>query len=198
MRLAALAALLIAVAVLCGGWGGIQLGGSAQTQTFVSLFTTEFGADNGNSADFEIGVLFTIDSAVSPGGGYVHGVKFHKQPLNTGTHVAHLWEVTGAVLHRTETFVDETAGANDATGWQSQLFTTQGSYKVDPDTEYIVSYTNNKNYSFTASGLAAGLTVSPIVVPSGSPARWNATLSTFPSSSNGHNYWIDVIWSETP
>ena len=138
MRIAALAAMLIAVAVLCGGWGGIQLGGSVQT--FVSMWTTEVGNGTSDTNDWELGVLFTIDSAVSPGGGYLHGIKFHKQPDNTGTHVAHLWtDADGLIVPgSTVTFANETAGDVGPDGWQSQLFAAP--IKIDPDTNYVASY----------------------------------------------------------
>src|SRR5262249_28508243 len=63
------------------------------------------------SSAVEVGVKCRSDLA-----GTVTGVRFYKGPLNTGTHIGHLWTATGTLLG-TVTFTGETA-----TGWQQANF----------------------------------------------------------------------------
>ena len=206
MRIAALAALLIFAAVLCGGWGGIQLGGSAQTQTFVSMYTTEAGADSADVTDWEMGVVFEIDCAEFPSGGFLHGVKFHKQLNNTGTHTVRLWSNTTAnTQHRTETVVGESAS-----GWQSQLFTTQGPFALTCGAPgYVASYSIPVgSYTFTGNYFQANEDRNaPLYFPDTADdgraltignGRYSGTPGIAPVFTfNGAHYWVDIIWSET-
>ena len=189
---------------------GIQLGGSVQT--FVSMYTTEAGTDSADVTDWEMGVVFEIDCAEFPSGGFLHGVKFHKQLANTGIHTVRLWSNTTAnTQHRTETVVNESLS-----GWQSQLFTTQGPFALTCGAPgYVASYTVPVgSYTFTSNYFQAiepnidgEDRNAPLYFPDttndgrSSPIG-NARYSTTPGIApvftfSGASYWVDIIWSET-
>src|SRR4029453_9639889 len=66
-----------------------------------------------DTSAIEVGVKFRSEVA-----GYITGIRFYKGPTNSGTHVAHLWTLTGTQL-ASASFVGETAG-----GWQQVDFAT--------------------------------------------------------------------------
>src|SRR5687768_14321336 len=78
-----------------------------------------FAPGDGPSGDavfdspLEVGMKFRSSQA-----GYITGLKFYKQPSNTGTHVGHLWTAAGGQLAEA-TFADETAS-----GWQEVQLST--------------------------------------------------------------------------
>jgi len=167
-----------------------------------SIFTTESGTEDLTADSFELGVVFNIDCATSPGGGYLHGVRFYKHAGNTGTHVGHLFpSVSGAVL-RTQTFVSETAS-----GWQDQLFTDEGPYNLTCGVNYVASYSVLTGHYSSSTGTFTGaeLTNGPITFVATAddlPAsigngRYHVNPNVFPSSSvPGANFYVDILWSE--
>ena len=84
-------------------------------------------------ADYELGVKFR--TAIN---GYIKGIRFHKDALNTGIHVGSLWSITGTKL-ATATFTNESA-----TGWQEVLFATP--VAVTTGTIYVASYSDPSGY----------------------------------------------------
>ena len=83
----------------------------------------------------ELGIQFQTAAA-----GTVTGIRFYKNPWNTGTHVGNLWSATGTLLG-SATFTNETAF-----GWQQVNLTSP--VTLTPGTTYIVSYHSaGGNYS---------------------------------------------------
>ena len=117
-----------------------------------------------------------------------------RDPTNTGTHVGHLWSITGTLLGEV-TFARETA-----TGWQQA--TVRNPIAIDANTTYVVSYfAPNGGYSINGSYFASsGVDNGVLHAPSDRPAA--ATASTrygptggFPNNSFGAtNYWVDVVF----
>ncbi|MEU8103037.1 DUF4082 domain-containing protein [Nonomuraea muscovyensis] len=126
-------------------------------------------------------------------GGEVYGIRFFKGPLNTGTHVASLWNATGELLASTP-FVHETA-----TGWQEVNFPTP--VTITANTTYIAAYhTTSGSYSTTRPYFTSAYVNSPLTAPAHSTSGGNGVYSygassTFPTSSyQATNYWVDVMF----
>jgi hypothetical protein len=152
---AALAGNTTYTATVKGGSGGVKdLAGNALTSDYIWSFTTgaallsiwgtsvtpaNVDADTGN---VELGVKFRSDVA-----GYIKGIRFYKNSLNTGTHTGTLWSSTGTKL-ASATFTNETAS-----GWQQVLFTT--SVKITANTIYVASYHAPKGHYNSDGGYFA-------------------------------------------
>ncbi len=141
------------------------------------------------SGSYEVGVKFTSSVA-----GVVAGVRFYKQTWMGGyLHVGHLWSSTGTLL-ATATFTNETSY-----GWQQVNFSSPVS--IQPNTEYIVSFSTGGGYFgittnyFTAGGVTNG----PLTALSNSVAGGDGvygSAGTFPNvDSDGMNFWVDLAFS---
>jgi hypothetical protein len=151
-------------------------------------------ADSGDSNSVEVGVKFRADA-----NGSIIGVRFYKSPLNTGTHIGHVWSSSGALLG-TATFANESSS-----GWQQMNVSSPIS--VFANTTYIVSYVAPKghyagdNIFFAESGvdspplhaLANGVDgQNGVYVPTSDPS------GAFPSASYlSSNYWVDVVYTSS-
>jgi len=142
----------------------------------------------GDSQPVELGVKFRSDI-----NGVITGVRFYKGATNTGTHVAHLWSATGALL-ATATFTGETAS-----GWQQVTFATP--VAITANTTYIASYhTDAGNYALNGGYfLSAGADSPPLHALANGVDGPNAVFvygaSAFPTNTfNGNNYWVDVVF----
>jgi hypothetical protein len=135
----------------------------------------------------ELGVEFQAST-----NGDITGIRFYKDPQNTGTHVADLWSATGTLL-ASATFTNETAS-----GWQQVNFTTPVS--VTAGTTYVASYHTNGNYSADPNYFAAAQTNGPLTAPANSPSTPNGVYaygssSLFPTNSfNATNYAVDAVF----
>ena len=153
--------------------------------------------DGGDPAALELGVKFTSDTF-----GTVSGIRFYKASTNTGTHIGNLWSSTGQLL-ATATFTSESAS-----GWQQVTFANP--VVVTANTTYVASYfaprghystTDNYFYSPAPSPTVPSALDSPplhavrqtLTSPNG-VYSYGAT-STFPSSADGTNYWVDVVYA---
>jgi hypothetical protein len=137
----------------------------------------------------ELGVKFRSDAP-----GVIRGVRFYKGPSNTGTHVAHLWTRSGALL-ATATFENETA-----TGWQQALFATP--VPINADTTYVASYfAPNGGWArdrpfFDATGVYNAPLYALRDGLDGGNGVYNAGSPSFPAGSYGaSNYWVDVVFA---
>lgn len=92
-----------------------------------SLADTPAIASEADTSAVELGVRF--NSTVV---GFITGIRFYKGSLNTGTHVATLWQSDGTPL-ATATFSGESAS-----GWQSVSFATP--VAIAASTTYVASY----------------------------------------------------------
>jgi hypothetical protein len=147
--------------------------------------------DSGDSTGVNLGVAFTSDT-----NGYIHGVRFYKASNNTGTHVGSLWSATGTLLAQA-TFTGETAS-----GWQQVMFSS--SVAVTAGTTYVASYFDpNGHYSDSPGGLASMAGNPPLYgLPSSTTPDGTflyGSTPAFPTSSyNATNYWVDVVFSQSP
>jgi hypothetical protein len=143
----------------------------------------------GPSADtsaVEVGIMFQTAAA-----GTVTGIRFYKNPWNTGTHVGNLWSTTGTLLG-SATFKNETAF-----GWQQVSLTTP--VALTAGTSYIVSYHSTAgNYSADPNFFATTLVSGALTAPSNggnSVYAYGTASSVFPANSGGTtNYWADVVF----
>lgn len=142
--------------------------------------------DDGNS--LELGVKFS--SATT---GYVNGVRFYKNPLDLGAHVANLWDNAGRLVG-TATFAAEAPS-----GWQEAKFASP--IAIVPGATYTASYHTSGFYT-----AAAGYFTSPIVkgnlsTPTNAGVYLYSTTSAMPTQTyNYDNYWVDVTFTagQTP
>ncbi len=136
----------------------------------------------------ELGIQFQ-----TAGAGSVTGIRFYKNPWNTGTHVGNLWSATGTLL-ASATFTNETAF-----GWQQVNLTSP--VTLIPGTKYVVSYHSAKgNYSADSNYFNTVRTSGPLTAPAsgGSSVFAYGTSSVFPSNSGGStNYWADVVFASS-
>ena len=151
-------------------------------------FATPVGIDVPGGPPVELGVKFTADND-----GFVTGVRFHKGPGNSGTHVGTLWTSTGTPLAQA-TFTKETSS-----GWQHVTFSSP--VPVTGGTTYIASYFSPGGaYTATGGGLSSAVRNAPLTAL-GNGATPNGvygygSTSTFPINTyNGANYWVDVLYA---
>ncbi|MBM6402962.1 DUF4082 domain-containing protein [Phycicoccus sp. CSK15P-2] len=133
-----------------------------------------------------LGVRFVADAP-----GVVSGVRFFKQPGNTGAHVGSLWTASGQLLATGE-FTDESES-----GWQTLLF--ESPVTISADTTYVASYhTNVGHYSYTQGGMSEARTRGPLTALAGGGVYTYQAGNAFPSSSwSSSNYWVDVVFEPT-
>src|SRR5882672_1871717 len=149
-------------------------------------------ADAGSYSPLELGVQFKSDTD-----GHITGIRFYKSDANTGTHVAHLWSATGALL-ASATFANETAS-----GWQQVNFPNP--VAIAANTVYVGSYQTSVGHFGLDQGYFATLGVDSaplhaLADVSGSANGLYAFSSTpaFPTNTyNASNYWVDVVFSFT-
>ena len=139
----------------------------------------------------EVGLKFRVDVA-----GRVIGVRFHKGPGNTGTHVGRLYRSDGALLGQV-TFAGESP-----TGWQQADFAT--AVAVDPGVTYVVTYhAPVGRYSVNGGAFsAAGVDSGPLHALRSGDDGGNGVYrygggGVLPADSwNASNYWIDIAFQE--
>ena len=195
--------------MVVGGSSGVKdLASNAMTSTFTSSFTTAAVGlppgncpctiwtpsttpgliDAGDSGSIEIGVRFRSDVS-----GWITGVQFYKSISNTGTHSAHLWTNTGALL-ASATFSDETNS-----GWQQVNFSSP--VAISAGTTYVASYfAPSGHYAANNSYFSSTVDNPPLHAlqdgSDGGDGVYNyGTSSSFPTSSYlASNYWVDVTF----
>lgn len=161
---------------------------------FNSSATSPYGIGNApvqvapvaSTTAVELGIMFQTAAA-----GTVTGIRFYKNPWNTGTHVGNLWSTTGTLLG-SATFKNETAF-----GWQQVSLTTPVTLVAGGT--YIVSYhTSGGNYSADPNFFATPLVSGALSAPSNggsSVFAYGTANSVFPANSGGTtNYWVDLVF----
>ena len=137
----------------------------------------------------ELGVKFQTAAA-----GSVTGIRFYKNPWNTGTHYGNLWTASGTLLGSVQ-FTGETAS-----GWQQANLAS--AIPLTPGTTYIVSYhSSGGNYSADSGYFSTPRTSGALTAPASggnSVFAYGAANSVFPANSGGlDNYWVDVIFARS-
>ena len=148
-----------------------------------------------DSRPIEVGIKFKSDVA-----GNIIGIRFYKDPENTGTHFGSLWTATGARLSSAR-FSGETAE-----GWQYATFPDP--IAIAAHTTYVASYfAPNGHYNASVKYFASqGVDNPPLhafaeLARGGNGAYSLTSQSAFPATSEeGTNYWVDVIFEprDTP
>jgi hypothetical protein len=143
----------------------------------------------------ELGLKFRTDID-----GVITGVRFYKGGgANNGTHVGHLWTVSGTLLG-SATFTTETAS-----GWQQALF--DNPIPVTANTTYVVSYFAPKgHYSVDQNYFTATLDNGPLHALSSDLAGGNGVYIYNPAqdpqggfprqTASSSNYWVDVVYND--
>lgn len=135
------------------------------------LFQDSFGLG------VELAVRFTADVD-----GSVTGVRFYKNAAMTGTHTGHLWAVDGTLL--ASGVFSETAS-----GWQEVTFASP--VPVIAGVTYVAGYyAPDERYIATTGWLFP--TDRPFLNAVGSAFTYGP-VGTFPGSSSGANFWVDVV-----
>jgi len=139
--------------------------------------------DAADTTATQLGVKFQAASD-----GTISGIRFYKEPDNTGTHTGSLWTSTGSLL-ATGTFSSESTQ-----GWQELDFATP--VPITAGTTYVASYSaSGGHYADTPGGLSSPLTSQPLTVPASGGVFANGSGSIFPSRTyQGSNYWVDVVY----
>jgi uncharacterized protein DUF4082/fibronectin type III domain protein len=154
-----------------------------------SLFTagdTPATVTVNDSNSVELGVKFQTSTTRQ-----LIGFRFYKGPSDTGYHIGHLWNSSGALL-ASAVFKNETAS-----GWQQASLANP--VTLTPGTTYIVSYFSNGYYPATDNYFATSHASGSLTAPSDSASGGNGVYSygdatTFPTNSyDATNYWIDVL-----
>jgi N,N-dimethylformamidase beta subunit-like, C-terminal/Domain of unknown function (DUF4082)/Cadherin-like domain/Bacterial Ig domain len=148
-----------------------------------SLFTPNdlpFGVRTGDANSVELGIRFWANTP-----GSVTGVRFYKNPSDTGTHTARLWSIDGTQL-ALATFTDESDS-----GWQRVDFPDP--VPITPGTMYVASYHTNGLNCADANYFRAPRTSGPLTAPAGAGVFAYGTTPNFPNQSfTNNNYWVDV------
>ena len=123
--------------------------------------------------------------------GTITGIRFYKEPDNTGAHTGTLWTASGTQL-ATGTFTSESTQ-----GWQELDFATP--VPVTAGTTYVASYhTTTGHYADVVNGLASAVTNGPLTAAANGGVYAYSSSTTFPSSSiQASNYWVDVVYSSS-
>jgi hypothetical protein len=164
---------------------------------FNSAATSPFGGANApvqvgpvmDTGSVELGIMFQTAAA-----GTVTGIRFYKNPWNTGTHYGNIWNTAGTLLG-SATFTSETAF-----GWQ--LAKLASPVTLTPGTTYIVSYHSVAgNYSADIAYFATPRISGPLNAPVAgghSVYAYGTGNSVFPVNSGGlDNYWVDVVFARS-
>ena len=140
--------------------------------------------DAADTSAVNLGVQFRASSD-----GTITGVRFYKEPDNTGAHTGSLW-TSGGTLLATGTFSGESAS-----GWQELDFSTP--VPVTAGTTYVASYhTDAGHYAITSSGLSSAVANGPLTALAAGGVYAYGSGNVFPSSSfNASNYWVDVVYT---
>ena len=155
--------------------------------------------NNGNYNDSDpvnVGVKFNVRGAP-----YVSGVKFYKGIDNTGTHVAHLYDVTASSELDSKAFSSETSS-----GWQTVSF--DANVQVRDDHNYTV-WVSMPNGHYAADGTLAGGSnyfgpfghgaygdsESVVTIPGGNSGVYSYTSddTALPSNATSNNYWVSPV-----
>ena len=141
-------------------------------------------SDSQDAGQVNLGLQFQPSS-----NGTISGIRFYKEPDNTGTHTGYLWSSTGTLL-ASGTFSNESTE-----GWEQLNFSSP--VNVTAGTTYVASYsTSTGNYAVTPSGLSSAVTGGGLTALAGGGVYAYGAAGAFPTSSyHGSNYWVDVVYT---
>lgn len=195
-----LAALMAVVLPL--GMGPRQAAALSSCPTDPLSHLTPYNTSVGDNAAINVGVKFDVRGAP-----YVQGVKFYKTTANTGTHIAHLYDVTTSTDLASEEFVSETSS-----GWQTVSFDT--SVQVRDDHTYMVwvsmpngnyaadsAYAGGNNYfgNYAWTHGPFGNAEDVVRIPTGNQGvyTYSSDHTAVPGNANEANYWVSPVVGDT-
>jgi hypothetical protein len=183
--------------------GAQDSSGQAMTSPYSFTFTTSKSFDAGGQCPCAIwpdvapsGANDVADSAITVGvkfqassNGTISGVRFYKEPDNTGTHTGALWSASGTQL-ATGTFTSE-----PSQGWAELDFSTP--VQITAGTTYVAGYLAGAgHYAHTSQGLASAVTNGPLTALAGGGVYAYGSSITFPANTyQNSNYWVDVVFT---
>ena len=190
--LTAMAALAVAVgAMATSSTTAVRALSSCPTDLLSSF--TPHDTNYNDAAAVNVGAKFKVHGAP-----FVHGVKFYKGTNNTGTHVAHLRDVTTSTDLALATYSSETSS-----GWQTVDFSSNiavsdsDTYMVwvsMPNGHYAVDggYAGGPN-SFGLRGFGTSEDVAYMESGSNGVYEYTSTHSTVPTNAVTSNYWVSPV-----
>jgi hypothetical protein len=170
---------------------GVALSSSANALTsLLPTNVTPKTVDSGDGNASELGMKFKSDTS-----GTITALRFYKAKGNTGTHVGHIWSISGTLLG-SATFTNETAS-----GWQTVTFANP--VAITANTVYVAAYFAPKgHYSENTGYFSSAVNNAPLHAlangTSGANGVYRHTTSgAFPSTSTflSTNFWVDVVFS---
>jgi hypothetical protein len=189
--------LAVGTVALCpaSGLGGVANATSSCPTDLLSALTP-YETNYNDSGSVNVGVKFNVRGAP-----YVDGVKFYKGVDNTGTHVAHLYDVTTSTDLASATYSSETGS-----GWQSVDFgspvAVNGAHDymvwvAMPSGHYAVDGATGGTNDFYLHGFGGNEDV--VTIPQGSSGTYvySASDSAVPSGTTTLNYWVSPVVSDS-
>ena len=159
---------------------------------------TPYNTTVGDNSAINVGVKFEVRGAP-----YVQGVKFYKTSANTGTHIAHLYDVTSSTDLASEEFTSETDS-----GWQTVSF--DSNVQVRDDHTYMV-WVSMPNGNYAADSAYAGGanffgdyawahgpfgdSEDVVRIPTGNRGvyTYSSDHTAVPGNDNEANYWVSPV-----
>ncbi|THK39034.1 DUF4082 domain-containing protein [Ensifer sp. MPMI2T] len=134
----------------------------------------------------ELGVRFQTTT-----NGTIEGIRFYKGFYNVGQHVVSLWNANGTLL------ATGVSTGEPISGWQTVTFSAP--IQVTAGTTYVASYHSGGYYSWTEGYFSGAYANGPVKIVDNGGVYAYSNSSTFPgTSSNGINYWVDVVFDPGP
>ena len=192
------AALVMAVWVPVMTPGASSVGALSSCPTDPLSHLTPYNTNVGDTAAINVGVKFEVRGAP-----YVQGVKYYKTSANTGTHVAHLYDVTTSTDLASEEFTSETTS-----GWQTVSF--DSTVQVRDDHTYMVwvsmpnggyaadsAYAGGSNYfgNYAWTHGTFGDSEDVVRIPTGNRGvyTYSSNPAAVPGNDNEANYWVSPV-----
>ena len=145
-----------------------------------------------NPGPIEVGLKFRTDIP-----GYITGVRYFKGLDLTGTRIGRLWNMAGEKLAEV-TFTNETGS-----GWQTATFPFP--VAIQANTTYIISYyvaDGNRRLAISQHYFESGYTNGHLHALAEGEDGHNGVFSEdghfFDQYNLESNYWVDVIFEDTP
>lgn len=198
-RASLLMAAVLMVTFLPVGIGGVREASALSSCPADPLsHLTPYNTNVGDTAAVNVGVKFEVRGAP-----YVQGVKFYKTSANTGTHIAHLYDVTTSTDLASEEFTSETSS-----GWQTVSF--DSNVQVRDDHTYMVwvsmpnggyaadsAYAGGNNYfgNYAWTHGPFGDSEDVVRIPTGNRGvyTYSSDHTTVPGNDNEANYWVSPV-----
>ncbi|HEX6257853.1 MAG TPA: DUF4082 domain-containing protein [Candidatus Saccharimonadales bacterium] len=194
---------ILTIAIVTAVWLPVVMPGGRTAQALSSCPTdplshlTPYNTNVGDSSAINVGVKFEVRGAP-----YVQGVKFYKTTANTGTHIAHLYDVTTSTDLASATFTSETSS-----GWQSVNFGSNVQVRDDhvymvwvsmPNGNYAADSAYAGGNNFFDGSIAVGQfgnSEDVVKIPAGNSGVYSYTSNdaTVPSNATTANYWVTPV-----